>query len=82
MFLGVGSAFFLVFSWLGYWANRTKSESELRFLKDPDFGTTPPGGAGAGTMLMAIRFPKRFLIVGCGCAIGSVVAWIFGSVFS
>ena len=61
---GLNGAFFLIFGAFGYRYIHTRSESEIQMWEHPDVRKNPPGGAGGGAMIMAIRFPKRFVVAG------------------
>lgn len=71
----VASVYSLILAWFGYRVNRTKSDSDLQLLKDPEFAKRPLGtGAGAG--ILAIRYPRRLLIAGCAFALLAGVAFV------
>lgn len=79
VFVGLNGAFLLVFGALGYRYIHTRSESEVQMWQDAEVGRTPPGGAGGGTMIMAIRFPKRFVLIGLLLMIISITLWLLNS---
>lgn len=79
--LAVGTAslavYALVLSWFGYRNNRTRSESELRWLREKSFdGDREHLGAGAAAGVLAIRHPRRFLNAGCILGACSAISWL------
>jgi hypothetical protein len=70
----------LLLSCVGYRMNRTKSEQELRWIKDPSFPNEPHGGVGGGAAVVAIRYPRQCLIVGCSSLLVAVVIAVWDAI--
>jgi hypothetical protein len=81
VFVGMNGVFLLVFGALGYRYIRTRGESEVQMWQHREVRKNPPGGAGGGAMIMAIRFPKRFVVIGLVLTSISICLWILDSLF-
>jgi hypothetical protein len=72
----LASVFCLFLGSFGLYLNKTKSQEELRYLKDPEF-MKQPHGLGGGSVVAAIRFSRGFLIAGALFALSALLSVLF-----